>query len=836
MKIGEFIKDIFLKRVREKKCLVIYDPEKRYKDIVFSLKNSQNMVIDASDSIIISREDALTEWLLIKEKKYLLIYLPFKKPVKESDRQKNPFEIFAIGGAVFPDGDGDMYKSLCCDAYPDHIEQIEELFQTCIPTLEAIDSLKGDIRWPLLKTSLKAESSKEIILTVMCPDKERLQFLNNTHTWFNEYKDLCKEILDFTPVSGNDFSSIQDELWRYILFSEFFLDIKKEIPESFRDIPVAPEELKGRIFQICDSLRQNLKYIDFYIEKAKKIEDDYKLSSITAHLIDSGTRDTFLFQSIKPVEQLAALARAGQYEELKAIMANKENSIWASRDPDVGYRWEIACTGIELLMNIEKNEEQLNKNKSSLVKIIQNFSLPAYQVDSLSRKFEYNLNKTIIDISMLNDYVQVVRNNYMSFITRQQMYFISLVKKEGWYPAGINRSLDFFSKYVKKVIDYQKTAVFMVDALRYELAYKIDDQFSKKHNVTIEAALSPLPSITQLGMAALLPGADENYKIKIEDKRLIPYINDFRILTPADRMQCLKRIYGDRCEVIDITEIPATKKLIIEKKVDLLVVKTGEIDTAGEKIPHSASSILPELLRNLIRGIEKVIQAGFERIFIAADHGFILFPFSEPGTSREITQGDWDVVGKRYLIGRGQIDKSLLRFSKDLLGIDIEADDIVFPENFATFKKGIYMHGGISLHECVIPIITIAATKTKTRKKEPVEIILTYKGKKTGKITSRRPIITIKILEEKGIFEDMLEKTEVELLIHAYKGKLEVGEPAPNKYIDSLSGLVTIKKGDEVKIPIKMKDDFEGNFEIRILNPITHERYATLELETDYLE
>ena len=94
MKISDYIKETFLKRVKEKKCLVIYDPDKRYKEIVHSLKSGQNIIIDASESVILSRENALTQWLSLKDKKHLLIYLPYQKPVKDSDKQMNPFEIF----------------------------------------------------------------------------------------------------------------------------------------------------------------------------------------------------------------------------------------------------------------------------------------------------------------------------------------------------------------------------------------------------------------------------------------------------------------------------------------------------------------------------------------------------------------------------------------------------------------------------------------------------------------------------------------------------------------------------------------------------------------------
>ena len=100
------------------------------------------------------------------------------------------------------------------------------------------------------------------------------------------------------------------------------------------------------------------------------------------------------------------------------------------------------------MMKIESNEELLKKNNSSLLKIIQYYSLYSYSIDSLSREFEYGLISSSIDTSILKDFIKVVRNKYINFINKQQTDFIRLVKKEGWYPDGINRSIDFFTKFL----------------------------------------------------------------------------------------------------------------------------------------------------------------------------------------------------------------------------------------------------------------------------------------------------------------------------------------------------------------------------------------------------
>ena len=63
MTIREYIQtEIFGRRARERGCLVIYDPKRRYREIVSGLASEKCRVIDASKSVIEERE-AATETL-----------------------------------------------------------------------------------------------------------------------------------------------------------------------------------------------------------------------------------------------------------------------------------------------------------------------------------------------------------------------------------------------------------------------------------------------------------------------------------------------------------------------------------------------------------------------------------------------------------------------------------------------------------------------------------------------------------------------------------------------------------------------------------------------------
>ena len=120
MKIEAYIKAEFEKRLEKSSCLVIHDAEHRYGKISHSLASKATKVVDATDSLVLAREEALDAWTHLSDKAglRLVVYLPWEKPKNLRARRADPFAPFFLGGAVFPDGDADNYRELCLQAFP----------------------------------------------------------------------------------------------------------------------------------------------------------------------------------------------------------------------------------------------------------------------------------------------------------------------------------------------------------------------------------------------------------------------------------------------------------------------------------------------------------------------------------------------------------------------------------------------------------------------------------------------------------------------------------------------------------------------------------------------
>ena len=153
------------------------------------------------------------------------------------------------------------------------------------------------------------------------------------------------------------------------------------------------------------------------------------------------------------------------------------------------------------------------------------------------------------------------------------------------------------------------------------------------------------------------------------------------------------------------------------------------------------------------------------------------------------------------------------------------------PESFGTFAKAApYFHEGLSLQECVLPVLTVDMRAAEEEKPSKMEVQLSYKGGATEKITMLRPMI------EMAVFQSDMFGESLEMHVEAWAGKKLVGEVGTSEHVNPATGLVRIKPGQAIKVQLKMDEEFRGSFEVRAYDPVTAVRYGTIKLKTDYME
>lgn len=320
---------------------------------------------------------------------------------------------------------------------------------------------------------------------------------------------------------------------------------------------------------------------------------------------------------------------------------------------------------------------------------------------------------------------------YFDYVDAANQRFSDLLESEpAWPPVGTRTVADVAAKIWAP--SKQRQAVFIVDALRFDLARQVADALGP--GASVDPLLTTLPSTTPFGMTALLPIAPDELSVSYDSDKLSIAAGQSRDLEQrAGRKAYLESFLAarDPAETIAFAELESIAQGDAIPKTRWLVVFNYALDDRGHSLADAAS--LPgeaeKLVPRLVRAIERLHRAGVDRVDIVTDHGFLYLP-------PELT----DSLGHPDLPAKQAISKNA-RYA--VLQADVAATEVVhrpspmapgitlgFPRGMRTLSKAyVYLHGGISLQECVIGRISSQAALAAPRVE--VEIDLTV-AKITG--------------------------------------------------------------------------------------------------------
>ena len=835
MRVTDFIQQSFRERAEKAGALIVHDPERRLREIVVGMAHDGCQVIDASDSFIEAQEKAIEWWARAGDPKNggrsLIVYLPQAAPTTSEDLCQEPFSAIAAGADRFPVGDGDTFQLLCERAKPEHKEKIRNLFARGIPDLATMEAVGGGSNWPHLRTLFGVESVTDMLVALLVPNAEQDAKMRGGDAWLTEAKDMLTAELGFqTKSKSKKWEPLVDEVWRFLLFTEFAYDLPQELPSALAGVPVARAGAEVLVTRVCETLRQE-KWHSIYITKANEVATELQLEPLMRAVEDLGVLDTFAFEERSFLRQYVKLVLAGELGEAVAVAERRRGSVWV-RHTDRGMLWTIAESARELLLVVEDLERDLPAWDKSTNQLIEVYTGRAYRADQVHRELEKAVADALWEVDGVEELVETARGRHHAVSEKLQKYFVEAVAKEGWPVAGRLRATEVFDAAIAPLLEVRgkRVAFFMVDALRYELAVALEAQLAQTHTCRLRAACAQLPTITSVGMAALLPKAAGSLFLKRQGDELVPTIAGKPIRNPTDRRDYVQGIYGDRMRMIDLDAvvtltIGSKKKPSLVDGVELLLVKTTDIDEQGELGAGGMSALLPNILARLVAAVGKLKRLGFHHVVFCTDHGFVLHSDVSPGNTLTKPSGDWLQVKDRCFLGSGSGTSDTLIMPKEHAGIAGDFTSYVVPRSFGTFnKRHAYFHEGLSLPEAVIPVLEVDFSADGERERTAVDVQLRYRGESTGVVTTKRPMIEVAVFGGDFFGDEVVFRLEA----RATKGAEEctVGEAASCQNVDAATGFVKLKSGQAVKIPLRIDDDFTGPFEVCAIDAETGVSYS----------
>lgn len=838
MSIAEFIRESVLRpRLKQAGCLVVYDADRRYREQCFDLAGDQLRVVDASISSIESREAAL---LALREVgkgalEAVLIYVPSSRPETDEQKQADPFALYAECGGVFPQDDGDEYLSLCLRARPDRATEIRQVFATSPsgPTFAVIDAIGGGVSWPQLRATLRVESGREILAALLAPSVNQTDALKGQEGWVQEARDFLRATLGLSvKTRGKTWSALADELWRYVLFSEFVFDLPVALPDALSGVPHAPPEAKPIVEGVCEQLRNDPKARAAYIDRAEAIEKELNLVELCGSLEDLGERDTFPFEERTFLRTAIKGIVTDDTDATRRVLMRHKGSVWLGMG-ESQTQWELVRSGLSLVEACDDFERQLPDHARSQADLIDFYLNSLREADRLQREFEQAAGDFLDSHGLMHEVISQARARYRRLAEKVQVLFVKHIETSGWPPAGRLANADVFDRLVADRLKERgrKVAYLMVDALRYELGVALEKLLTEDGPVELQVAYAQLPTITLVGMASLLPNARTGLALALENDSLVPRLDGESVGNVAQRMGVLAKRYGDRFKEMPLSDFVRGKPKIAET-VDLLVLRSTEIDSQLESNPETTLGLIPGTLKLIRVALHKLRGMGFKEAVIVTDHGFFLNAQAEAGDVCVKPQGKWLNAHDRMMLGNGTVDNHSLIVGADKVGIRGDFAQVALPRSMAPYRSGhLYFHGGASLAEAVVPVLVARLDSGADAEPRKVLVELSYKNG-AKRITTQLPVIEVMLVGDL-ISQDM----SVEILLEAQDSKGNVvGEPRPGGDVNPATRTVTLMPNQRKQIALRMDEEFRGKFKVVALNPTTLAAYSNLTLETDYTE
>jgi len=413
--------------------------------------------------------------------------------------------------------------------------------------------------------------------------------------------------------------------------------------------------------------------------------------------------------------------------ELVQIAHDRQAHFWSEQLPDIQAHWALIAVAGNLLLEAKRIESSL-KNSSLNAKAIFDAYIQPDQpwclLDTYHRHMErrwHDFDTSLHDChDSLDQLVNSARSRYMKVGGDMAEAFVRSYQQAKFRLPGALLQREIFEHKVKPDLGDKKIAYIWVDALRYEMARELVQTLKPDYDLEIQAAIATVPTITEIGMAALLPGADTSAEVvQVAPSKLGLKINNTIIKDREGRIKflqaSLRATTGQSIFSAKLHDLlPKPKKKIQDGIQDakLILITSQEIDDIGEK-DHTrlARLTMDSVLHELKRGFQVLANLGVEIIVVAADHGHLFGEDLTEGMKINAPGGDTADLHRRVWVGKGGTASSdYLRASLSEFGLTSDLE-LVTPWNFACFKVqgggNAYFHGGLSPQELIIPVVTL---------------------------------------------------------------------------------------------------------------------------------
>jgi hypothetical protein len=595
-------------------------------------------------------------------------------------------------------------------------------------------SIEPGAQASLLKLVL-GEGSSEHLLTKWLAEPETDAGIEDKQARA-ELFGLIRSRLGLELAPDASLAQARHRLFRYVLVNEFRGDLDGTPPKALDVVPSIPgKEEHGRVRQIADTLRKRDDCEDAYREAADRVEAELKLAELGVQAERLGSIDTFRFEEGLLLEHAAELVCQQQYDRALELVEGRRQSFWVDREIDRQAQWEAcaraAALGAEVTRCAPEVKRLAKKASAGPDEWVRAYAAEDgwHRADRAQRALEAwvaNMNED--PEPTLEKGVALVRRAHEELLEAMAKGYSAALVEAKWSVPEVLHQTRIYPELVERAGG--RTAYFFVDAMRYEMGTELAQLLEDAEELRLVPATAALPSITHVGMAALLPGASSSFSVVEHKGRLASKIDD-TIMPGLDHRQRLVKARRPDAVDLGIGAVLTKSTRQLDKAVGdapLVIVRSQSIDKTGETDGgYMARQIMDAVLGNVARAVRKLAKVGVEHFVITSDHGHQFTTRREDDMLMDRPVGETVEQHRRSWAGRGgQTSGASVRVSGAELGYDTDLD-FIFPTGLAVFKAGgdlAFHHGGISLQEMVVPVVTFRMPVEAPTGGDPTQVYL----------------------------------------------------------------------------------------------------------------
>lgn len=834
--LHDYIAERLAEQLAERRVVVFYDPREEFRSFISDLplddeSELPTVEVDDLDAHFAEYDDSFFELRFRVEPVVseaqpdpLLLYLPGV----ERDRQKSVLMELEKGGTCYEPQLKRLARHVLRDSHTEG--QIDDFLSP--------DSIEYNDIATYLRQAEGAEAPSR--LRAIYPDHTGIDLIAE---WLvspnhddrvaakeaaDELYQLIETRLGLSLDSNADLSEARSQTYRYLLLGEFRFDLETEPPSSLSQIPTATNaDHRRRIRKLTRALRNS--HPDHYQEIADTVEREFQLSSAQLDAEDLGQIDTFQFEAEVMLEHAGSLVAEAEYDKAHRVIETHRESYWVQRDVIRQAQWEAVRLMSKLGREVERVNGAISETSHSADEWFDSYTQEGgwHKADAAHRALE-DWVANMDEEPRAEQALGKVRHDYEVLLGRMAEGFTDALENENW---ALDRPLPQTKVYQQFVQQGAgPTAYILADALRYEMGIELSQQLEAAQDIKVRPAAAQLPTVTSVGMGALLPEASKSFTVVDEGSDLAAQVEGEQLKNLDDRRKMLRdavpKLVDLRLE--DVLQY-STQKLPREvKDAPVILVRSQEIDALGEQgMSHLARQVMGTVIGNIGRAVRKLADVGITSFVVTADHGHQFARKKGDDMKIDAPGGDTVELKRRCWVGRGgKTPQGTVRVQGADLGYETDLE-FVFPKGGGVFKSGgdlSYHHGGPSLQELAVPVLQFRMEEEEEREKQvgpEVEL-----SDVPDKITNRTFPVKLRV---EG---DLFVTGRVPLRVVLVQEEEQVGEArmAMEADIDEERGLVLVEQGTEAMVGLILTRDDASQVRIIVQDPQSGSVFAQSDL------